>query len=208
MTQSSVFEQFVTLWIVIDPIGTIPVFIAVTASFSAAQQMRIAIFAALAAATILLAFLIAGQFLLEALGIGLESFAIAGGIVLFLFALILIFGPSKPETEKNLAPGEHGSIAIYPLAIPSLASPGAMLAVVLLTDKARFSFSEQLTTAVIMLTVMGVALLFMLAARVISRFIGPAGAAIVSRVMGMILAAVAVDSILTAIIALARQQTA
>ena len=199
-----VFEEFVILWVVIDPVGTIPVFVAVTAGIKSSKRSGVALHAALVAAGILMFFLVAGQFLINALGISLPAFQIAGGLVLFLFALTMIFGDSKPQAEtKDLeTDSQQGSPAVFPLAVPSLASPGAMLAVVLLTDNNRFSIPEQAVTAGIMLSVVAVAYLLMLAAGPILKLIGVGGAAVVSRVMGMILAAVAVDNVITAIIEL------
>lgn len=198
-------EQFVTLWVVIDPIGTVPVFVAITAKLAPAARRKIALHAALIAATILLFFLLAGQLLIDALGISLPAFQIAGSIVLFLFALTMIFGASKPEEETSSADQETPaeSPAVFPLAVPSLASPGAMLAVVLLTDNNRFAMGEQAGTAAIMLTVCAIAYALMLAAGPILKLIGMNGAAIVSRVMGMILAAVAVDNVIEAILEIA-----
>ncbi len=196
----NVFEEFVVLWVVIDPIGTIPVFVSFTAGIAAAERRAIALQAAAVAAGVLLFFLVAGQFLLEALKISLPAFQIAGGLVLFLFALTMIFGESKPEAEtESLEGSKQQSPAVFPLAVPSLASPGAMLAIVLLTDNNRFSISEQAITAGTMLAVIAAAYLLMLAAGPIVRVIRTSGAAIVSRVMGMILAAVAVDNVINAI---------
>jgi multiple antibiotic resistance protein len=178
------------------------VFLAVTVGMTAGARRRVAVKASLTAAGILMFFLVLGQFLLDALEIRLDSFQIAGGIVLFLFALTMIFGPSKPEAEANLEPegagGDRG-VAVFPLAVPSIASPGAMLAVVVLTDNNRFSFPEQAVTAVVTLFCVGVTCVLMLLAGPINRVIGPGGASIVSRVMGIILAAVAVDGVLGAI---------
>lgn len=199
-----IFEQFVTLWVVIDPIGTVPVFVAVTASIDATKRTGVAIHAALLAICVLMFFLLAGQFLIDALGISLPAFQIAGGLILFLFALTMIFGDSKPDQEVSSADSgdEQTSPAVFPLAVPSLASPGAMLAVVLLTDNNRFSFAEQAVTAGILVAVVGVALVFMLLAAPILKLIGTSGAAIVSRVMGMILASVAVDNVINAVLEL------
>jgi len=206
---AEIFEQFVMLAVVIDPIGTIPVFIAVTKGMKPSERPRIALTAALTAALVLAFFLVAGQFLFDALGISLPAFQIAGSLILFLFALTMIFGDSKPKAEtENLdeAPKE-ASPAIFPLAVPSLASPGAMLAIVLLTDNNRFSLPEQSTTAGIMLSVVAIAYLLMLAAGPIIRIIKVSGAEIVSRVMGMILAAVAVENVIEAILELIKSTT-
>ncbi|MBP6682553.1 MAG: MarC family protein [Halioglobus sp.] len=199
MNWDSIVREFIALWVVIDPIGSIPVFIAVTAGLSAAAQRKVAIRAIVVSAVILLFFLVGGQVLLEALDIHLAAFQIAGGIVLFLFALTMIFGESKVEEEKRQIDPNAGDLAIFPLAVPSIASPGAMLAVVMLTDNHRYSVTEQIFTAATMLTVLGMTLLLFFMAAPILRVIGSSGASIVSRVMGLILASVAVDNILRAV---------
>jgi multiple antibiotic resistance protein len=194
----SFLEQFVVLWAVIDPIGTLPVFISVTAGFAARRQRLTAIRAALVSFGVLLGFLVAGQFVLEALGISLVAFQIAGGIILFLFALTMVFGESKPE-DDIAAPRSATDPAIFPLAIPSIASPGAMLAVVILTDNNRFSVEEQAVTALAMTCVLLSALVIMLLAPPLNRLLGMGGAAIISRVMGMLLAAIAIENVLEAL---------
>ncbi len=199
MNWDIVIKEFISLWVVIDPIGSIPVFIAVTAGLQAAVRRQIAIKASLIAAIILLFFLAGGQLLLEKLSISLDAFQIAGGIVLFLFALTMIFGDSKPDEEKKQIHGSVSHLAVFPLAVPSLASPGAMLAVVMLTDNHRYSLEEQIITALIMLSVILITLVLFLMAGPIQKLLGNSGASIVSRVMGLILASVAVDNILKAI---------
>lgn len=203
-------QQIVTLWVVIDPIGTIPVFIAMTAGMATKQRRSTALVAVLASFGVLLFFLVFGQLLINALGISLLSFQTAGGIVLFLFALTMIFGEPKQETDKRsieadtqIQNEERPSPAIFPLAVPSLASPGAMLAIVMLTDNDQVAVGDQVITAAVMLGVLFVAYLFMLLAEPIIRVIGNSGAAIVSRVMGMILASVAADAVLSALIEIA-----
>ncbi len=199
MNWDTIVREFIALWVVIDPIGSIPVFIAVCAGLSAAAQRKVAIRAIVVSVAILLFFLVGGQVLLEALDIHLAAFQIAGGIVLFLFALTMIFGESKVEEEKRQIDPNAGDLAIFPLAVPSIASPGAMLAVVMLTDNHRYSVAEQMITAATMLTVLGFTLLLFFMAAPILRVIGSSGASIVSRVMGLILASVAVDNILRAV---------
>ncbi|SLN60840.1 hypothetical protein ROA7450_03130 [Roseovarius albus] len=207
-------ERFVTLWVVIDPIGTIPVFIAVTAGMTANARRRTALVATLVSASVLLFFLVLGQLLIDALGIGLLSFQIAGGIVLFLFALTMIFGESKQETDKRLVEADaelraadRPSPAVFPLAVPSLASPGAMLAIVLLTDNHSVSIGDQAITAAVMGVVLLIAYVFMLLAGPIIHLIGNSGAAVISRVMGMILASVAADAVLSAFIEIIKTGT-
>ena len=193
-----IFKQFVLLWAVIDPIGTIPVFIAITAGMSKKVARITALKATIVAAIVLLFFVLAGEYLLDAMLIPLSAFQIAGGIVLFLFALTMIFGESKPEAEMHLVQ-QNLHKYVFPLAIPSIASPGAMMAAVLLTDNHRFSLEHQIITTLVMFTVLLITLVFMLAASRILNVIGEAGASVVSRVMGMILASIAVSAVLQGI---------
>ncbi len=204
MNSDLLFREFVALWVVIDPIGTIPVFIAVTAGMEAAARNRIALKSTLVATGILVFFIVAGQRLLEAMEIHLEAFQIAGGIVLFIFAMTMIFGESKPELETGEITGDVQHQAIYPLAVPSLASPGAMLAVVMLTDNHRYSVVDQVITTGLVIFVMSICLVLLLLAGPILRVIGNAGASVISRVMGLILASVAVDNILHAVVSFFR----
>lgn len=186
---------FIFFFAVIDPIGTIPVFIAVTRQYDERTRRRIAVRATLAAATILVFFVVAGELILTAIDIPLPAFEIAGGIVLFLFALSMIFGESKPEQEKKMAESSHET-AIFPLAVPSIAGPGAMLAAVLLTENDRYNLWQQAQTTLTMLVVLAVVLLCMLLAGRLHRIVGDSGASIISRVMGLILASLATASVL------------
>ncbi|WP_033082180.1 MarC family protein [Colwellia psychrerythraea] len=189
---------FIFFFAVIDPVGTIPVFIAVTSRFDDKVKRKIALQAVVAATGILLFFMIAGEVILTAIDIPLPAFVIAGGIILFIFALTMIFGESKPDEEVGLVRNDSET-AIFPLAVPSLASPGAMLAAVLLTENSNFTILQQVQTAGVMISVLFIAFIFMLTASWIHRFIGSSGASIVSKVMGMILAAVATNSVLSGI---------
>ncbi len=193
-----VAATFITFFAVVDPIGTVPVFIAVTSGFDENAKRRIALVAALAAAGILLFFVVVGELILAAMSIPLSAFQIAGGIVLFLFALIMIFGESKPDEEIRLA-HDHHETAIFPLAVPSIASPGAMLAAVLLTENARYSIWEQAQTFSVLVSVLITTYVLMLIAGPINKLIGKSGASVVSRVMGLILAAVAMSNVLAGV---------
>ncbi|MFT0861011.1 MarC family protein [Ancylobacter sp. G4_0304] len=197
MNWSERIQEFVTLWVVIDPLGTLPVFFAATAMLDAAGRKRAAYLSVAISFGVLVFFALAGHWLLRAMDVSIESFQIAGGIVLFLFALTMISGSGHgnpdPQVETNPL-----DVAIYPLAIPSIASPGAMLAAVVLTDNARHNFPDRLFTIATMAIVLAVTLVILLLAGRISRLIGRGGGSIISRVMGMILAALAVDLILSA----------
>ena len=194
----SLVVQFVVLWAVIDPIGSIPVYLTKTVGLSVEDRRKIALKAVMISAGILIFFLIAGQALLEAMQISLTAFQIAGGLVLLLFALTMIFGEGNPEQEIRLS-SNLNELAVYPLAVPSIASPGAMMAIVLLTDNHRFSLFDQTMTTLIMLSVLLITYLLFLAANRIQRWIGNTGAAVISRVMGLILAAVAINNMLVGI---------
>ena len=189
-------REFVTLFVVIDPIGTIPVYLYAVAGVPPDLHRRFALRAVVIATAVLMAFLVGGQFVLETLGLRLGSFQIAGGIILFLFALTMIFGESKPEREIEEAERDHLAGAVFPLAMPSIASPGAMLAVVILTRNESNSLPEQAVTAVLLVLVLLLTLALLLAASVVHRLIGNTGASVISRVMGIILATIAVDAIL------------
>lgn len=196
----TIISSLILLWAVIDPIGTVPVFIASTQAHTRSEQKKIAFTAAVAAAGILLFFILVGEVLLKGMGVSLTSFQIAGGLVLFLFALTMIFGESKPDGESRMARSVQDT-AIFPLATPSIASPGAMMAVVLLTENGENSVAEQAMIAVLMLVVVGAAYALMLGAGWISKIIGEGGASIISRVMGLILASIATDNVLEGIAA-------
>lgn len=189
---------FVFFFAVIDPIGTVPVFIAVTQQYDSRSKRKIAIKATIVSAAILIFFVVAGEYILKAIAVPLTAFQIAGGIVLFLFAMSMIFGQGKPEEEIRLVKS-RAETAIFPLAVPSIAGPGAMLAAVLMTENSRYSILEQIQTAGVIVAVLLVCLILMLAASSIHRFIGNSGASIISRVMGLILASVATSNVLSGI---------
>ncbi|MCL9783519.1 MarC family protein [Vibrio sp. S4M6] len=199
----NLITQFVLLWAVVDPIGSVPVYMSQTHHLELKQRRLVALKAVAIATFVLLFFLLAGQMLLEAMQIPLPAFQAAGGLVLLLFALSMIFGESKPEIEQKISEeishSELANLAVYPLAIPSIASPGAMMAIVLMTDNHRYSVIDQTLTAGVTLSVMLITLLLLLSATSIQKLIGTVGAAVISRVMGLILAAVALNNLLLGI---------
>ena len=194
MELTDILRQFVTLLVVIDPVGTIPVFLFATAHVPRSLHRRFALRGVGIAAMVLLLFLVAGQLIFEALGLRLGSFQIAGGVILFLFALSMIFGQSKPAREIDEAERDHMEGAVFPLAMPSIASPGAMLAIVILTENSQHTVAEQAMTAALLLLVLGLTLALLLGASAIQRLIGTTGANVISRVMGIVLATIAVDA--------------
>ena len=189
-------NEFVTLLIVVNPISALPVFLAVTSGFDAAKQRRVAVIAVLASFGVLALFIIGGGFVLERMGISLRSFQIAGGIILFLVALDMVRGSSQVPAGGGTG-DQATAVAIYPLAIPKIAGPGTMLTVVLLTDDHRFNFGELSLTTVVFAVVLMITLAILFLAAPISRLIGNAGSSIIGRVMGMMLVALAVHTVLS-----------
>jgi len=196
MDWAALTKELVTLFVVIDPVGSVPVFLFAVQNVPRKLHRLFALRAVAIATLVLLAFLVGGQFLLETLGLRLGSFQIAGGIILFVFAMTMIFGESKPLREIEEAERDHLAGAVFPLAMPSIASPGAMLAIVILTDNHTESLADQATTAGLLMIVMLLTLVLLLAASFVHRFIGNTGASVISRVMGIVLATIAVDSVL------------
>jgi len=198
-------RDFLMIWATIDPIGTLSLFLGLTASFSAAQQRRIAVRSVAYSAIILLTTIVVGQVLLSGLEISLAAFQIAGSSILFLFGLQMVFGQADTEAEEE---DTNRDLAVFRLAIPSIASPGAIMAVTLATDNEKFSVTEQAMTAGTVLAVLAITGGMMLAAERIHRVIGNNGAAILIRVMGMILASLAVESFIGGIFAVIAEHSA
>ncbi len=181
---------------VIDPIGSVPVYLEATKHFDEKHRKKIAIRASIIAFLVLLFFIIVGQIILEGMNVSLKAFQVSGGIILFLFALSMIFGEGKPQAEKHLIK-DYKHVTIFPVAIPSIASPGAIMAVVLLTDNHLYSVKEQAFTTLLVLIVISLTTLVLLAANLIQKAIGEYGITIISKIMGLILASYAVQSVLT-----------
>ncbi len=189
-------KDFATIWTTIDPIGNVALFAGLTASLTRTERRRTALRASLYAAVILVVSVVAGQIILDAIGIHLHSLKVAGGIILFLFGLQMLFGradanPGSPEAGRDLA--------VFPLAVPSIAGPGAMMAVILLTDNDVYTVPQQAQTGVVLLVVLLLNYILLLLSDLVLRVIGREGAAILVRVMGVILASLAVEIVLTAL---------
>lgn len=191
-------NEFVTLFLVLNPISVLPVFIALTTGLDQALQRRIAITSVLVSLGVMLFFMIAGGFVLEKIGVSLRAFQIAGGIVLFVFALEMVRGTVSASAPGAAAKNPLG-LAIYPLAIPKIAGPGSMLTAVLLTDDHRFDFGQLWMTALVLVAVLAIQLVLLFGAGPISRLIGESGAGVIGRVMGMLLASLAVTMVLNGV---------
>ena len=183
---------------VIDPLGSVPVYLEATKKFEEREKKLVAIRACIIAFFILIFFIVLGQIILDGLEVSLDAFQISGGVILFLFALTMIFGEGKPEAEIHMIK-DYKHVTIFPIAIPSIASPGAIMAVVLGTDNKLYSFTEQAITTGIVLLVIVIAMLLLLVANVVQRRVGEYGITVISKIMGLIIASYAVQNILTGI---------
>ena len=198
-----VFNAFITLLVVIDPLGLAPLFVGLTRCRSEAYKREAAIRGTALAAVILFLFAFVGQGLLSALGIGFPAFRIAGGALLFLLSLDMIFASPSGMRQATVRQGEEAQegqgedISVFPLAIPLIAGPGSLTTVLLYTGNA-----DALAVAAILGVLLVVLLLtlasLLLASRIMSVF-GETGANVFSRVLGVLLAALAVQFVLDGI---------
>lgn len=191
---TKIVQDFLIIWATIDPVGTLAIFASVTAKLDAASRRRTAIRTIAYASAVLFGAILLGQWILDAMGIRLISFQIAGGIILFLFGLQMIFGDQSLEVSKE----SNHDLAVFPLAIPATATPGAILAVILLTDNNTHSVVEQMITGSMVAVVMLLTLLILLLSTPIIRVIGFGGTGILTRIMGMILAGFSIELLLDA----------
>jgi multiple antibiotic resistance protein len=195
-------NTFVVLFIVIDPVGLAPMFIALTPGASPAYQRKMAINGTLLASGMLLVFYFLGDALLNALGIGIPAFRIAGGALLFLLAIDMVFarqsGLRSTTTREQLEAETKQDISVFPLAFPLIAGPGALTTVLLMstTAKSALVFGGIL---VLLLVVLGITLVSLLYATRILKFLGETGTNVISRLFGLILAALAVQYMLDGI---------
>ncbi len=192
---------FVTLIVVVDPISVTPIFVAMTRGMERAERRAVISQAVAIAFSVALFFMLAGGFLLSFLGVSVDAFAISGGILLFVTALPMLFG-ERPGLQGP-EPGEHSTvgenIAVFPLAIPLLTGPGAIASILLLTIRAGANLSYLISLALAITVVYLITLVAMsVGDRLLSR-LGEGKIHIVSRVLGIILAALAVQFVLNGI---------
>jgi multiple antibiotic resistance protein len=192
---SGLWSAFVTLLVTIGPVDTAAVFTSLTKGVHHANRKSLAARAVMAAGVLLLVFAVAGNLLLDLLGVSLSAFQVAGGILLFLQALTLTFSKSG---LSSISEGEQreaerpGDIAVFPLAFPLIAGPGALSAVVLLMGRVEGLGNA---AAIIALLLICLAMTFaaMLASEWLQRWLGETGSDVVGRVSGVVLAALAVQ---------------
>lgn len=193
---SAILTKILFLIAVIDPLGSVPVYLEATKHFDKKYKRKIAIRASVVAFLVMLFFILVGQIILEGMDISLSAFQISGGVILFLFALTMIFGEGKPNSEKQRIK-DYKHVTIFPVAIPSIASPGAIMAVVLMTDNHIYSIQDQALTTLLVILVVCLTMLLLLGAGAVQKRIGEYGITVISKVMGLILASYAAQSVLS-----------
>lgn len=191
---------FVAFLVILDPPGTAAIFVAMTRTVAEHHRRAMAWRATGLAGLMLLAFAVGGEWLLDVLGITLPAFRVAGGVLLFLLAVDMVFArqsglrSTTPVEEEEAAARED--ITVFPLAFPLIAGPGAMTSVVLMMGRAQDEPVRQLIVLAVLTLVLLILLAALLAAGRVLRLLGMTGAHVVSRVLGVILAALAVQFML------------
>ncbi|MEH6403606.1 MAG: MarC family protein [Sneathiella sp.] len=194
---------FVTLFVIIDPIGLVPIFIALTKDTSVSHQRLMALKGTSIGGVILLFFALLGDKFLVLLGVGIPAFRIAGGIMLFLLALEMVFDKRtqrrEDKAEKMKDDQPHEDISVFPLSVPLISGPGAIASIMLLMGENKSDWALQSTVLVVLGVVLLICLLLFFLAGPLSRIMGQTFSQILSRVLGVILGALAIQFILDGI---------
>lgn len=186
-----------TLFVIIDPIGIAPIFLALTGDKNAAERRLIAVRAVVIAACALIAFAIGGNWLLTATGISLPAFRVAGGILLFWISFEMVFERRNQRksgsAERSVAEDSHDDIAAVPLAVPLMAGPGAITAVILLASRPGEDWMGLAMVLGVVATTLALTLAILLVAVPLDRIMGKTVRTVVTRLLGVVLAALAVQ---------------
>lgn len=187
-------QIFLTVFIVIDPIGIVPLFISATNRMTEAQKKR-TIWKAVAVAFVVLGiFTLAGRFILSFFGISPGSFYVAGGTLFFLISIDMLFGqPKRTKTSKEEEEEDSSSVAVFPLAIPMIAGPGTITTLMLYSaDAPSYLTITLLLFGAIVLSLAGVTAA-MFSSRIVLRILGRTGVSVVERMMGLVLSGLAIQ---------------
>ena len=187
---------FATLFVIVDPIGLMPMFVALTSGMSARERRAIAIRSCVVAIGILTLFGVLGEAVLGFVGISMPAFRIAGGILLFLTALDMLFDRRAKRREDQSAEREDPSV--FPLALPLIAGPGSIASMILLTS-GDGGWETTIWVHVVMLAVIASVFLLFLTSGLVERILGQTGINVVTRLLGMLLAALSVQFVLDGI---------
>jgi multiple antibiotic resistance protein len=189
---------FATLFVVIDPPGLVPLFIALTRGMSVERRRAMALRACIIAAILLLMFGLAGEAILGFIGISMPAFRIAGGILLFLTALDMLFERRTQRREGQQADPDHDP-SVFPLATPLIAGPGAIASVILLVGQSGPGWAGSFWVLALLLAMIFVTYLFLLASPPLERMLGRTGTIVITRLLGMLLAALSVQFVIDGI---------
>ena len=195
MDSTQIISAFVTLFVVIDPVGLVPLFIALTRDMTPQRRRRIGWRALAIAAALLLIFGLAGESILTAIGISLPAFQIAGGMLLFLTALDMLF-ERRTQRREGQHPDPAHDPSVFPLAMPLIAGPGAIATVILLVGQAGGGMAGMATVMGLMLAVIALTFVLLLIATPIERALGRTGTMVITRLLGMLLAALSVQFVI------------
>ena len=202
----SLFNAFLTILVTIDPPGLAPLFLALTAGMNRAERLQVSIRASIIAFGVMALFALAGATILSTFGITLPAFRVAGGFLLFFIAFEMIFEKRQDRKEKisdvAITKDLIRNIAAFPLAIPLIAGPGAISATVLLSGTFQGPIAKAALVAIIAACLVLTYLVFLLSER-IDRLLGETGRSILTRLLGVLLAALAVQFVADGIKALA-----
>ncbi len=187
-------QIFLTVFIVIDPIGIVPLFISATNRMTEAQKKRTIWKAVAVAFAVLGIFTLAGRFILSFFGISPGSFYVAGGTLFFLISIDMLFGqPKRTKTSKEEEEEDSSSVAVFPLAIPMIAGPGTITTLMLYSaDAPSYLTITLLLFGAIVLSLAGVTLA-MFSSRIVLRILGRTGVSVVERMMGLVLSGLAIQ---------------
>ncbi len=192
-------SALVTFFVVIDPPGCAPIFASLTAGAPADHRRKMAIRSTLVATGILLFFALLGEKLLGSMGISLDAFRVAGGIMLFMIAVDMVFEKRterrSSRAEDIMAQPEHEDVSIFPMAIPMIAGPGSIASVMLLTAQANGT-QESLTVLGALACVMVLTLILLLLAAPVMKALGYKMEAMITRILGVVLAALAAQYVI------------
>jgi len=188
-------SAFVTLFVIIDPIGLTPLFVAITQGMDNSHRRAIGFRAAAIGVGILMLFGILGESVLTFVGISMPAFRIAGGILLFLTALEMLF-ERRTKRREDQTHEERPDPSVFPLATPLIAGPGAIATMILLNGEVGRDPLSMLFVHLAMLAVVGVMLMLFMAAGLLERALGRTGINVVTRLLGMLLAALSVQFVL------------
>lgn len=190
---------FVTLFVVIDPPGLVPLFIALTQGMTSQHRHSIGLRACVIAAILLTMFGLLGEAVLGFVGISMPAFRIAGGILLFLTALDMLFERRTQRREGQKTDPLHDP-SVFPLATPLIAGPGAIATMILLVGQSGPGWIGTLAVLGLMLALIVMTYLFFLVAAPIERVLGRTGTIVITRLLGMLLAALSVQFVIDGII--------